>query len=515
MKKSTSRFIALVIGIIFTFSAISQIASADNIGETTVITWKGTVNLELLDVPDGLTDVKAIAKSKYYVALKEDGTVVAWNDQGLLDVPAGLTNVKDVFASGDRVFALKEDGTVVAWNDQGLLDVPAGLTNVKDMAFDSEAFWKDTFALKEDGTVVAWNDQGLLDVPDGLTNVKTIAPSSLYHCTVALKKDGTVVAWGDTRFTDVPTGLTNVKEISSGPSHVVALKEDGTLVAWGWWPYTYTGQPTIPDGLTNVKAIDASNHYIIALKDDGTVVAWGDQELLDVPAGLTNVKAVFSIMGGVAALKDDGTFLAWNNRGLMNLPSGLTNVKAIVSNGLTTMVLKQESESFSDISDHWASKYIYDLFSKGIINGYEDNTFRPENLISREEAAQMLSNYMGGNDKSVSVPFDSKGRWSTPAIQNLMSQKIISGYEDESFRPQNNITRAEFSTMVYNMMSSKGLLAPNTRSFSDTSDHWGKGAIEGLAGNGVINGYENGSFKPDSNITRAEAATIISKADSK
>lgn len=170
---------------------------------------------------------------------------------------------------------------------------------------------------------------------------------------------------------------------------------------------------------------------------------------------------------------------------------------------------------FNDTVGHWASEYITDLSSRKIINGYSDNTFRPENLISREEAAQMLSNYIGGSGGSAEVPYDSIGRWSSPAIQNLISKRIISGYEDGSFRPQNQITRAEFSTMVYNMMSSKGQLGPDNRSFDDTAGHWAQNSIGTLAGNGIINGYDDGSFRPDSNITRAEAATIISKSLSK
>lgn len=178
-----------------------------------------------------------------------------------------------------------------------------------------------------------------------------------------------------------------------------------------------------------------------------------------------------------------------------------------------SMLISNVAFAFSDTAGHWASSHIESLSSKGIINGYEDGAFKPQNLISREEAAQILSNYIGGSAGDKSVPYDSLGRWSTPAIQNLISKGIINGYEDGTFKPENKITRAEFSTMVYKLLSIQDKLSPSTRSFVDASNHWAKKAIEALAGNGVINGYDDGTFGPDRNITRAEAATIISLAE--
>jgi alpha-tubulin suppressor-like RCC1 family protein len=171
--------------------------------------------------------VKAIAAGyEHTVALKEDGTVIAWgwNNQGQTDVPAGLTGVKAIAAGHFHTVALKEDGTVAAWgyNHDGQTDVPAGLTEVKAIA----AGGSHIVALKEDGTVVAWgwNGDGQTTVPAGLTGVKVIAAGGWGH-TVALKEDGTVVAWGlnDYGQTDVPAGLTGVKAIAAGEAHTVAL----------------------------------------------------------------------------------------------------------------------------------------------------------------------------------------------------------------------------------------------------------------------------------------------------
>ncbi|MCM8824954.1 MAG: hypothetical protein NC937_02195, partial [Candidatus Omnitrophica bacterium] len=104
--------------------------------------------------------------------------------------------IKAIVAGGWHTVALKGDGTVVAWgyNGYGQCNVPAGLTNVVAIA----AGGAHTVALKGDGTVVAWGDNwyGQCDVPAGLTNVVAIAAGGAH--TVALKGDGTLVAWGRT-----------------------------------------------------------------------------------------------------------------------------------------------------------------------------------------------------------------------------------------------------------------------------------------------------------------------------
>jgi hypothetical protein len=158
-----------------------------------------------------LTGVIAVAGGGYHsLALKSDGTVVAWGDNSLgqSTVPTTLTGAIAIAAGGYHSLALKSDGTVVAWGDDlsGQGTVPTNLTGVIAIA----AGGVHSLALKSDGKVVAWgdNDYGLLTVPANLTGVVAIATgvshslalvasSSPPALSISLTRTNVLVAWPD------------------------------------------------------------------------------------------------------------------------------------------------------------------------------------------------------------------------------------------------------------------------------------------------------------------------------
>ena len=276
---------------------------------TTVLAW-GLNDSGQTNVPAGLGEVTAIAAGVgHSVALKSDGTVVAWGGNDFARqavVPAGLSGVTAIAAGSDHTLVLKSDGGVVAWgrNDSFQTIIPDGLSGVTSIA----VCYQHNVAIKSDGTVVAWgkNDRGQTSVPAGLSGVRAIA-AGIQH-TVALKGDGTVVAWGSSDYgqTTAPADLGEVKAIAAGYFHTVALKSDGTVVAWG---RGLEGQTTVPAGLREVTAIGGGVYYTTALKSDGTVVTWGrnDFDPMTVPAGLSGMTAIAAGRNHILALKASGS----------------------------------------------------------------------------------------------------------------------------------------------------------------------------------------------------------------
>lgn len=190
----------------------------------------------------------------------------------------------------------------------------------------------------------------------------------------------------------------------------------------------------------------------------------------------------------------------------------MTRLKTIATLGIVTIALGGTAlaSNFSDTNQHWAASKIKNLSNSGIIRGYEDGSFKPNNTITREEAAVMLSRYLGGEGNVEESTFKdvSELEWSFDSISNLEARAVVSGYPDGTFRPKSNVTRAEFVTMICNMGEWKDIEIKGDTSFSDMESHWSKHYVKGMSD--LVNGYNDGTFRPDSYITRAEAATMLS-----
>ncbi|MDR6882423.1 polysaccharide lyase family 8 super-sandwich domain-containing protein [Bacillus sp. 3255] len=113
------------------------------------------------------------------------------------------------------------------------------------------------------------------------------------------------------------------------------------------------------------------------------------------------------------------------------------------------------------------------------------------------------------NDTSIVNPIDVTNHWSMASVTLFVKLGIVSGYEDGSFHPDASISRAEFATIVAKAFNING--SSNSVSISDVNNHWAKESIKALASLGIIDGYEDGTFKPDKKITRAEIIAIISR----
>ena len=138
--------------------------------------------------------------------------------------------------------------------------------------------------------------------------------------------------------------------------------------------------------------------------------------------------------------------------------------------------------------------------------GYPDGTFRPNANITRAEAAAMISRLKGYSLNDTTAPEfkDSKVGWFKAAINAVFKNGLMKGYKDGNFRPNDKITRAEFAQMVKNIDKSNSAVA----TFKDVKGHWAEDAINQAFGNGRISGYPDGTFRPDAPITRAEAVKI-------
>ncbi|NLY21588.1 MAG: Cna B-type domain-containing protein [Tissierellia bacterium] len=145
--------------------------------------------------------------------------------------------------------------------------------------------------------------------------------------------------------------------------------------------------------------------------------------------------------------------------------------------------------------------------------GYPDGTVRPEAEITRGEVAtifyRMMTEDARDRYRSRENNYSDVNRtdWYNIAISTLSNAGALEGYPDGSFRPERSITRGEFAAMASRFLSEKGSLTDNK--FTDIRGNRAEKAIEELASHGLINGYPDGSFRPNKEITRAEAVTLV------
>ena len=145
--------------------------------------------------------------------------------------------------------------------------------------------------------------------------------------------------------------------------------------------------------------------------------------------------------------------------------------------------------------------------------GYPDSSVRPNANISRAEVATIFFRLLTTEardlySKTTCDFTDIKdGQWYTRAIATLANAGIVDGYPDGTFNPNAPITRAEMATIIARFAK----LDVNTKTFNDINGHWAQKYIELAAGNNWINGYEDGSFRPNKNITRAETFAMINR----
>jgi len=167
------------------------------------------------------------AGANHTLALKADGTVVAWgyNDSGQINVPSGLIDVVAIEAKGEKNIALKADGAMVIWGDSsdGQTIVPPGLTNVVAIgAGDAH-----TLAVKQDGTVVSWgrNNYGQTNVPASLgQSIAVAATGGSYHSLALLDA-----------LPSMSSSLPTSQAVNSGTNATLTIMARGPSLAYQWY----------------------------------------------------------------------------------------------------------------------------------------------------------------------------------------------------------------------------------------------------------------------------------------
>ncbi|RGW99246.1 S-layer homology domain-containing protein [Paraclostridium sordellii] len=183
---------------------------------------------------------------------------------------------------------------------------------------------------------------------------------------------------------------------------------------------------------------------------------------------------------------------------------------------LSTTLSVHADNKVKDIDGHWAKNQISKFIENSYANGYEDNTFRPDNQITRAEFVKLVNKYFGFNDKGVSKFKDiNQKHWYYNDVCIAIQAGYINGYEDNTFRPDNIITREEAAKIIVSIKNQQDNVYDKLNAFPDKHkvSNWAKPYIEGAIENGYLKGDDLKNLRPTSHITRAESVTLLSRIE--
>ena len=405
--------------------------------------------------------------------LKEDGTekttnweYYPWGKELMLYLQSKSSN------SGQDVVHDADAATIFAGiRNEILYEIKSGsITDVigADFSLTDQTLTKDTFTLTVKGEKVAANEPSGNEITFGNANEDGQYPYVLtyYKGTAAKNEDNTYTITstsGNKRYTYTPCDKTG--EVNGSVSDEFFVLE------------------------MNVPVVSLDLKYNLSLTSKRTSTG-----TYEVP---TNESATLAYQ---SANQSSGT-VDFNEPTVSYTVEGSSGGHG--GNGGGTVTIPDDVPTGLNGKDHYA-----------YVVGYPDGMVYPQKNITRAEVATIFFRLLTDETREANMTKSNSyndmkdGAWYTCAVSTLSKMGIIKGYEDGSFKPDASISRAEFAAIAARF-DPDGDKTPAT--FSDVSSHWAKDEISIAANHGWIKGYEDGSFKPDQKITRAETMTLVNR----
>jgi heme-binding NEAT domain protein len=173
-----------------------------------------------------------------------------------------------------------------------------------------------------------------------------------------------------------------------------------------------------------------------------------------------------------------------------------------------------QTSVFKDVAKHWAASSIEKATKLGIAKGYQDGTFRPNGNVTRAEFATFISRALklptGSSQREFSDTVNTQA-WAKPYIAQVVEAGLVFGYSDQTFKPERAITRAELAVIIARAAGLNTTTTGQKLTFKDSNDvpSWAVNAISAAVEAGLIQGKTGNQFDPNGQATRAEALTMI------
>ena len=284
-------------------------------------------------------------------------------------------------------------------------------------------------------------------------------------------------------------------------------------------PYVVTGDLVLPIRGERGSTVTWKSGNAEILSNDGTI--------LSRPAGDTIVLLTYTVSSPTDSeipgksntlrivIQGKGTSGGSSGGGGGGTSSKGNKVNTSVSlNPGAGYVPSTTTETFNDLNNaEWARNYILDLYNNKIISGYPDGSFKPNNLVAREEFVQMIGNAFDFQNAAeinfADVPADS---YYYDNLKKALASGIILGIDDKNFGTGENLTRQDLAVIAYRILTHYGVESDNAAiDFTDSGDisDYATDAVSHLKAAGILNGDASNRFNPKEGATRAEIAKVV------
>jgi hypothetical protein len=277
-----------------------------------------------------------------------------------------------------------------------------------------------------------------------------------------------------------------------------------------------------------------SDAEIKLVSDDNEVAIVSGNKVIPVGNGTTTIKVYILPYGSYAEVEvvvtgftdtavtvDTGDNTAQNDT---SRSSGRSSSKAaavaeVSTEGSTAnAAVDTIVDAFTDISNHWGRDIINEAAEKNIVSGYSDNTFRPNNSITRAELLTILYNSgLADTTKRADVSFTdiSGNEWYNDYVKWGVANNLIVGYEDNTFRGNDAVSRQEMAVVISKFVDLVGIAYEDGQpiAFADGAAiaQWARSYVDKISSYGIVTGDNNNCYLPDKELTRAETAVIVNR----
>lgn len=271
---------------------------------------------------------------------------------------------------------------------------------------------------------------------------------------------------------------------------------------------TYNKEERNINKLMTVASATGDDLYVIVLNQDATDAVSSDVQLKDYTAGTAEA---WTLNGD--KLDSINTDAKPNtvkiDTAKMNI-NGDHFTYTFPAHSLTAFKINSK---WKDITGHWAEKQLQEGVTQGIINGYEDGSYLPNRAISRAEFVAIMARALHVQGNTTNAGFSDASQipaWALADMNSAVNAGWLTGYEDNTIRPNQLITRAEIVSILGRAMK-LGENGSATTSFADDASipGWARSFVAQAAANGIVNGREGNTFAPNEKATRAEVVVAV------